>query len=166
MKVSVSTNFSDESTALNANINNLCPKAVMRSCVASPKIGEGQNVWLEASNSIFAWDQWDAASQSTQWLDMPNIWGNGPLPPPWLRLWVMGKLATIEGHFSAPRVLRWSTVTFYAFLSYHVRPGFCGVRRLFATSLAIFAARGAFSANLFRPLLCLSASDDLPVVAL
>jgi len=149
MKVSVSTNFSDESTALNANINNLCPKAVMRSCAASPKIGEGQNVWLEASNSIFAWDQWDAASQSTQWLDMPNIWGNGPLPPPWLRLWVMGKLATIAGHFSGPRVLRWSTVTFYAFLSYHVRPGFLRRKKTVCDFVGNFCrTRGIFSKSL------------------
>jgi len=48
----------------------------VNSGVASPKFLGGPK-WLQPSNSIFVWH---AASQSTKWLDMLNIWG-GPGPP-------------------------------------------------------------------------------------
>ena len=50
--------------------------------VASTKFGTskilgGKNIWLSSSHSVFVWD---AASQSTKWVDVQKIWGE-PWPP-------------------------------------------------------------------------------------
>ena len=59
--------------------------------VASPTVFGGQNVWLQASNSIVVRD---VASQSAKWLDMQNLGKHGPLGPPgyayvWFVVWVI-----------------------------------------------------------------------------